>query len=57
MEKYIVDCKYYINGNCNWSEIGRKESRCICIPGDYVAKKPEDCIVKRILDSKLENKL
>jgi hypothetical protein len=58
MEKYIINCKYYIEGNCNWSELGRKESRCICIPEeiDY-KKKPEECFVRKILDSLLEKKL
>ena len=58
MESYIVDCKYHINGNCNWSELGKRESRCVCIPEeiDY-KKKPEDCVIKKILDSQLEKKL
>jgi hypothetical protein len=55
--EYVVDCKYYINGNCNWSELGKKESRCVCIPRDYEVKKPEDCAVKQIMDSRLEIKL
>ena len=50
-----VDCRYYLNGRCRWSEKGLLESNCICIPNELGYKsEPENCSLKRILDNKLE---
>jgi hypothetical protein len=50
-------CKYDYNGNCDWSELGRKESKCIYSDNAiYDGKDKNGCIVRKILDSILEKK-